>query len=52
MPDDSLTAAPAAVPASPFAPLRHRNFRLLWTGMVVSNTGSWMQFVALGYLVD
>ncbi len=36
----------------PFAPLRHRNFRLLWTGLLVSNTGSWMQFVALGYLVD
>lgn len=52
MPDDVLTAAPAARPVSPFAPLRHRNFRLLWTGLVVSNTGSWMQFVALGYLVD
>ncbi len=38
------------VPA--FAPLRHRDFRLLWIGLVISNTGSWMQFVALGYLVD
>lgn len=46
-------AAPlAAARISPWAPLRHRNFRLLWTGMIVSNTGSWMQFVALGYLVD
>lgn len=35
-----------------FAPLRQRNFRLLWTGLLVSNTGSWMQFTALGYLVD
>lgn len=35
-----------------FAPLRHRDFRLLWTGLVISNTGSWMQFVALGYLID
>lgn len=58
MPDD-LDAAPAAAarpfpPAriSPWAPLRHRNFRLLWSGLIVSNTGSWMQFVALGYLVD
>lgn len=54
MPDDIAAASVAlpAVPASPFAPLRHRNFRLLWTGLIVSNTGSWMQFVALGYLVD
>jgi MFS family permease len=35
-----------------YAPLRHRDFRLLWTGLLISNTGSWMQFVALGYLVD
>jgi MFS family permease len=39
-------------PRSAFAPLRHRNFRLLWTGMLISQTGSWMQFVAQGYLVD
>jgi len=32
--------------------LRHRDFRLLWIGLLVSNTGSWMQFVATGYLVD
>jgi MFS family permease len=35
-----------------FSPLRHRNFRLLWSGMLVSQTGSWMQFIALGYLID
>lgn len=45
-----MAAVPSRVP--PFAPFRHRNFRLLWTGLIVSNTGSWMQFVALGYLVD
>jgi MFS family permease len=50
MPDDAALDVPGNV--SPFAPLRHRNFRLLWTGLLVSNTGSWMQFVALGYLVD
>jgi len=51
---DAASAAVAAVPSRvpPFAPFRHRNFRLLWTGLIVSNTGSWMQFVALGYLVD
>ncbi|OFX15370.1 MAG: hypothetical protein A2V59_05840 [Armatimonadetes bacterium RBG_19FT_COMBO_69_19] len=50
MADESTVDARSGV--SPFAPLRHRNFRLLWTGLIVSNTGSWMQFVALGYLVD
>jgi MFS family permease len=40
------------MPRSAFAPLRHRNFRLLWIGMLISQTGSWMQFVAQGYLVD
>ncbi|MDQ7843892.1 MAG: MFS transporter [Armatimonadota bacterium] len=50
MPDDTAVAVRQYVP--PFSPLRHRNFRLLWTGLLVSNTGSWMQFVALGYLVD
>ncbi len=39
-------------PLSAFAPLRHRNFRLLWTGLLISQTGSWMQFIALGYLID
>ncbi len=37
---------------TPFGPLRHRDFRLLWIGLLISNTGSWMQFVATGYLVD
>ncbi|MGH2405114.1 MAG: MFS transporter [bacterium] len=45
---------PAGVrgPRSAFALLAQRNFRLLWTGMLVSHIGSWMQFTALGYLVD
>ncbi len=33
-------------PAS-LAALRHRNFRLLWIGLLVSNTGSFMQSAAL-----
>ena len=48
LPPDASAAG--RIPA--YAPLRHRDFRLLWTGLVISNTGSWMQFVALGYLVD
>ena len=28
-----------------------RDFRLLWSGLLVSNLGSWMEFTALGYYV-
>lgn len=53
VPDDAVTNASISAPRlSALTPLRHRNFRLLWTGLVISNTGTWMQFVALGYLVD
>ena len=31
--------------------LRHRNYRLFWTGNFLSNTGTWMHNVALGWLV-
>nr|WMC98308.1 MFS transporter [Aminobacter aminovorans] len=31
--------------------LRHRNYRLLWIGTLVSNTGDWMDQVALNWLV-
>ena len=34
-----------------FAALQHRNFTLLWTGLIVSNAGTWMQNVAQGWLV-
>jgi MFS family permease len=37
--------------AGTFRALRHRDFRLLWTGQVVSLTGRWMQSVAQGWLV-
>lgn len=38
-------------PPPPFAALRHRNFRLFITGQFVSLCGTWMQTVALGWLV-
>lgn len=33
------------------APFRHRDFRLRWSGAFVSNVGTWMGTVALGYHV-
>lgn len=35
----------------PFAALRHRDFRYLWLGLLASNTGTWMQMVAQGWLI-
>lgn len=52
MPDDVVAVTLRQPRVTAFVPFRHRDFRLLWTGLIVSNTGSWMQFVALGYLVD
>jgi MFS family permease len=34
-----------------FAALQSRNFTLLWFGLIVSNTGTWMQSVASGWVV-
>ena len=34
-----------------FSALRHRNFRIFWTGQVVSLIGTWMQNAAQGWLV-
>src|SRR5947199_9320762 len=31
--------------------LRNRNFTLLWIGLIVSNSGSWMTLVGQGWLV-
>ena len=32
-------------------PLSHRNFRLLWTGTIISQSGDWMDQIALHWLV-
>lgn len=34
-----------------FAALSYKNFRLLWSGLIVSNMGTWMQNVASVWLV-
>jgi MFS family permease len=36
---------------NPFTALRHRNFRLFFIGQFISLCGTWMQTVALGWLV-
>ena len=47
-----MTAALVALNARTFASLRrHRNYRLFFTGQVISVSGTWMQNVALAWLV-
>ena len=42
----ALSARPARYPA-----LQHRNFSLIWGGLLVSNMGTWMQNVAQSWLI-
>src|SRR6476620_4092461 len=55
MPELSSSPAPVnsppALKRSAFAALRHRDFRLLWMGQIVSVTGSQMQSVAINWHV-
>ena len=48
-PPPDAAASPAAAPprSSLFVALQHRNFRLLWSGQLVSFTGSMMQTAAI-----
>jgi MFS family permease len=34
-----------------FGALRHRDFRLLWSGSIIANIGNWMQQVAQAWLI-
>jgi MFS family permease len=43
--------SPRAVAAQTFRSLRVRNYRLYFAGQLVSMTGTWMQWVAQGWLV-
>ncbi|MFO0842068.1 MAG: MFS transporter [Gemmataceae bacterium] len=45
----TLSPAPPQ-PPGPFRALRHRNYRLYFTGQLVSLTGSWVQAAALTWL--
>jgi len=46
-----VTAALLSLNRRTFASLRHRNYRLFFSGQVVSVTGTWMQRVAQAWLV-
>jgi MFS family permease len=50
-PADQAPAAEVKSKLSTFRALRHRNFRLLWIGLLVSAVGTWMQIVAQSLLV-
>jgi MFS family permease len=43
--------APRFLQYESFAPFRHRDFALFWSGAFVSNIGTWMETVAFGYYV-
>lgn len=47
-----VEAGPAGIGSKEmFSAFGHRNYRIFWTGAIVSNVGSWMQTVAQGWLV-
>ena len=57
---ETISSAPTAPAIAPveeqskrggFAALQSRNFVLLWTGLIVSNVGTWMAGTAEGWLV-
>ncbi len=64
-PSSTSLIGPAEAPGQPSLPLfghivtlpaglralRHRNFRLFWSGQLISLVGTWMQNVARGWLV-
>jgi MFS family permease len=52
--EKKLAAAERPVPnpqGSFLGPFKYRDFSLLWSGLLVGNIGTWMQFTALGYYV-
>ncbi|MBC5806669.1 MAG: MFS transporter [Candidatus Eremiobacteraeota bacterium] len=53
MPDGHDVSEPGSTPiiSRRFGALAYKEFRLLWAGLLVSNTGSWMATLAQGWLV-
>ena len=48
---EPLTAALLRLNKRTFSSMRYRNYRLFFAGQAVSQTGSWMQRIALGWFV-
>ena len=46
-----MTAALGRFNARTFSSLRYRNYRLFFAGQAISQTGSWMQRIALGWFI-
>lgn len=49
--DVPATPAPSRGWRAALAPLRHRNYALVWSAGLISNVGTWMETVAVGDLV-
>lgn len=47
----SIISIPADIHSGPLRALRHRNYRLFFSGQVISLTGSWMQYTAQAWLI-
>src|SRR6266516_1710364 len=50
-PSSALERRPGLALPRALASLRHRNYRLLWIGSLISHSGDWMDQVALNWLV-
>src|SRR5512147_3121254 len=50
-PMEKPSTTPLPVKPPRFVALRYRNFALLWSGLIASNIGTWMQNVAVGWLM-
>ena len=46
-----MTTDAAPEPAGKLAALGYRDFRLFWTGLLISNIGTWMQMTATNWLL-
>src|SRR6266545_4226661 len=49
--DDPEALPPATGPMRLISSLRHRDWRLLWIGLVANQTGEWMDNLAISWLV-
>jgi MFS family permease len=49
--ESTVAATPESVFSRTFRAFRYRDFSLMWTGAFTSTTGTWMQNVALSWLV-